>query len=112
MNGALRKVLASLLRGIGRGLLSWILLWTLVFFLLRLLSPDPVTDVAGFYTDEVTRQFLEKEFGLKSASATYLDRLSKTLLFDFGTSWRSERSAVDVLSEPIKLSMTLTGIAT
>lgn len=103
-NGLLRAALLLLLRA----LLSWLLLWSFVFGLLRLLSPDPVTIIAGLHTDAATRAFLEKQFGLDlPVWKVWGETLLRTLILDFGSSRRIGLPVMSLLAEPLRISLTI-----
>jgi peptide/nickel transport system permease protein len=82
---------ASVVRFFGlrilRGLLVLFLLSIVAFALIRMVPGDPVTLLAGPYSDEATREALRRELGLDgSLIGQYLHWIANALQGDFGTS--------------------------
>jgi peptide/nickel transport system permease protein len=113
VNIRVRETSARIAAILLRGVLSWLLLWTFVFLLLRLLAPDPVTVIAGLYTDPATRARLGAEFGVGLPGwRTYLETLERTLTLDFGLSWRTRLPVPELLRQPLLLSLAISGAGT
>lgn len=87
---------------------AWMLLWSVVFLLIRGLSADPATAIAGLYTDTATRQRLEDALGLSTPMwQALLNGLWKAVTLDFGVSLRSGRGVWDLVLAPAALSLLL-----
>ncbi len=78
--------------------LSLITLWllaTLVFLMVKLLPGDPARTIYGNTAPEATVQAFREKFGLNDSFLVQYWRMLKGLVtFDFGFSWKNQRSAV------------------
>jgi peptide/nickel transport system permease protein len=85
--------------------LSLITLWllaTLVFLMVKLLPGDPARTIYGNTAPEATVKAFRAKYGLNDSFIAQYGRMLKGLVtFDFGYSWKSQRSSVwGVLIKP------------
>jgi peptide/nickel transport system permease protein len=102
----------SLLQFIGwrvlRGLLVLFLLSIVAFALIRMLPGDPVTLLAGPYSDEATRAALRSDLGLDGPLVgQYLHWMANMLQGDFGTSVFNGLPVKDLLLERLPNTLQL-----
>lgn len=94
-------------------LASWLMVWFIVTCLVRSLSPDPVTQLAGPLTDEPTRKRFAEEFGLnRPLVVESVNRSFRMLRGDWGISWRTRLPVTEVVLRPSALTIGLALIST
>lgn len=87
---------------------------TLAFLILHAIPGDPVDIMLGAQSQapEEVKERIRAEIGLdQPLLAQYLGYLGRTVMLDFGTSYRLQRPVIDVIAEQLPSTLALAGAA-
>lgn len=94
-------------------IVSWLIVWIVIALLIRVLSVDPTTQIAGPLVDNATRELFNKEFNLDAPLISEAGaRAVRMMLGDWGVSWRSRDPVVEIVAPATVLSLSIAVLAT